>query len=324
MKTVLVTGGAGFIGSHLCERLLASGHKVINIDNFNDFYDPAVKKANIINALKDPQYVLFQGDIRDERILEHVFACYGVDIVVHLAALAGVRRSLSNPLEYIDIDIKGTVNLLEFCRNYGVEKFVFASSSSVYGSNPVPFSEDQNTCSQVSPYAASKAAGELFCKTYNTLFGIPVVCLRFFTVYGPRQRPEMAIHNFTRLIHEGLEIPVYDNGTSYRDYTYIDDILNGILAAMELKCSFEIFNLGNSSPVKLNTLIELIEEQLSKPAKRKNLPLQKGDVEYTCADISKAYRLLGYKPEVPIEEGIFRFVQWYSKNKYKTEALNVN
>jgi len=313
MSTILVTGGAGFIGSHLCEKLLEDGHEVINLDNFNDFYDPRIKKRNIQNALSNPRYTLIEGDIRDEKLLNDIFSTNGIDMIVHLAALAGVRKSISNPLEYIDVDIKGTVSLLENTRKYKVKKFVYASTSSVYGLNPTPFKETDKIYSPVSPYAAAKEAGELFCRTYHLLYGTPIVCLRFFTVYGPRQRPEMAIHYFTRSIDEGKDISIFGDGSSSRDYTYIDDIVNGIAAAIDLKCEFEVFNLGNSNPTMLNDLVELIEKKLGKPACRLYLGNQSGDVEHTYADISKARAMLGYNPSVPIEEGIERFVDWYRK-----------
>ncbi|HPL99845.1 MAG TPA: GDP-mannose 4,6-dehydratase, partial [Bacillota bacterium] len=225
---------------------------------------------------------------------------------------AGVRTSIGNPLEYVDVNIKGTVNLLEFSKDFKVKKFIFASTSSVYGLNSVPFKEDGKK-SPISPYAATKLAGEAFCSTYNVLYDIPVVCLRFFTVYGPRQRPEMAVHYFTRLIYEGKEIPVWGDGTSSRDYTYIDDIINGIVASIYHKCSFDIFNLGNSNPIKLNTLIGLIEQKLGKSARRVHMPVQKGDAEHTYADITKSKAVLGYNPEVSIEEGIEKFIDWYKK-----------
>lgn len=315
MKTVLVTGGAGFIGSHLCERLLESGCSVINLDNFNDYYSPSIKRENIRKALTNPGYKLIEGDIRDTGLLEKTFRDYSIDAVVHLAALAGVRRSLDNPLEYIDVNVKGTTNLLEVIRKQKnkINKLVFASSSSVYGLNPTPFNESDPLPLQESPYAASKLAGEQFCRAYGHLYGIPTVVLRFFTVYGPRQRPEMAIHYFATLMDDGKEIPVYGDGKSARDYTYIDDIVDGIVAALELDCDFEVFNLGNSNPVKLNQLIDIIESKLGKFAIKRFFPSQKGDVSITWADISKAGAKLGYSPKVGIEDGIERFVQWKRK-----------
>ena len=249
MKKVLVTGGSGFIGSHLCERLLKEGYFVINLDNFNNYYDPKIKWRNIQEALKNENYALYVGDIRDNKILDQITAEQGkIDIVCHLAAMAGVRNSLQDPVEYVSVDIGGTVNILEFARRNEVEKFVFASSSSVYGKNSkVPFSEDDPLEGQVSPYATAKRAGELYCQTYSEIYNIPTVALRFFTVYGPRQRPEMAIHLFTRLIMEGKPIPVFGDGSTARDYSYIDDIIEGVYRAMLYdKTKFEIFNLGNS------------------------------------------------------------------------------
>lgn len=319
MSCYLVTGGAGFIGSHLCEHLLEDGSKVINLDNFNDYYSPDIKKNNIVKALSSPDYSLVEGDIRDSCLLQNLFDSYKIDRVVHLAALAGVRKSIENPTEYVDVDIKGTVNILEACRKNDVSKLVFASSSSVYGSNPAPFKEDDKVELQVSPYAVAKRAGELYCKNYSLLYGIPVACLRFFTVYGPRQRPEMAIHNFTRLIDEEKEIPIFGDGSSSRDYTYIDDIIAGITSAADLQCRFEVFNLGSSHKVQLDYLIYLLEMALGKPAYKQYLPPQKGDVEYTFADLSKAKKMLYYEPRVGIEEGIERFISWYTKEKQSKE-----
>lgn len=313
MSTILVTGGAGFIGSHLCEKLLELGYRIINLDNFNDFYDPIIKRKNILTAHSNHRYTLVEGDIRDKKLLENIFNTFDIATVVHIAALAGVRTSIGNPLEYVDVDIKGTVNLLEFSRDYKVKKFIFASTSSVYGLNSIPFKETDSIKSLISPYAAAKLAGESFCSVYNKLYGIPIVCLRFFTVYGPRQRPEMAIHYFTRLIDEGKEIPIWGDGASSRDYTYIDDIINGIVASINLKCSFDIFNLGNSNPIKLNDLIDIIEQKLGKSARRVYLAMQKGDVEHTYADIKKSNTMLGYNPAIPIEEGIEKFIDWYKK-----------
>lgn len=313
MSNVLVTGGAGFIGSHLCERLLESGSKVINLDSFNDFYSPLIKRDNISVALSSSNYMLFEGDIRDRCVLDSIFKKYDIDIVIHLAALTGVRKSLENPLEYIDVDIKGMVNLLECSKTYKIKKFVFASSSSVYGLNPLPFKEGDCVNLQVSPYAAAKQAGELFCGTYSRLYSIPMVCLRFFTVYGPRQRPEMAVHNFAALIDKGAEVPIYGDGSSSRDYTYIDDIINGITASINLNCSFEVFNLGNSNPIRLDYLVGLLEQGLGKQARRQYLPMQPGDVEHTYADITKSKNILGYVPKISIEEGIEKFIDWYKQ-----------
>jgi UDP-glucuronate 4-epimerase len=312
---ILVTGAAGFIGSHLTGRLLRLGYRVVGLDNFDSFYDPSIKEANVRPLLKDG-CTLIRGDIRDAELLHRVFSEYNFDVVTHLAARAGVRPSIQQPLLYQDVNIGGTINLLEASRASGVSNFVFASSSSVYGlGTPVPFSEEAKIDHPTSPYAASKAAGELFCRTYNHLYGLPVKALRFFTVYGPRQRPEMAIHLFTRMIENGEAIPFYRDGTSRRDYTYIDDIVGGIIGAIRDRGqSFEVFNLGNSSPVQLDYLIQVIEKSLGKKAKIKRLPEQPGDVPETYADIKKAEKLLGYKPEVPIEEGIENFVRWHRQS----------
>jgi len=314
MSRVLVTGGAGFIGSHLVDRLLDIGKKVICIDNFDPFYDPEIKKKNIEHNLENKNLTLIKEDIRNKKKLEETFETYDIDKIVHLAARAGVRPSIRDPLLYEDINIKGTLNLLKLCKNHPVENFIFGSSSSVYGINSkVPFSEDDHVNFPISPYAASKRACELFCFTYSHLYDLPITCLRFFTVYGPRQRPEMAIHKFTRLIDRGVTIEMYGDGTSKRDYTYIDDITNGIISALNKKFDFEIINLGNSETVELRYLISLIEKNLGKKAKIKQLPEQLGDVPITYADITKAKKLLNYKPKVKIEEGIRRFIGWYKR-----------
>ena len=312
---VLVTGGAGFIGSHLCERLLDDGHEVICLDNFDPYYDLEIKKDNIKECLKNHDYLFLDVNIMDKEKLLEVFTDNGIEKVVHLAARAGVRASIENPLIYTSINVDGTINLLEMARKFDVGKFIFGSSSSVYGTcDKIPFRENYDL-KPISPYGASKISAEHFCHVYNHLYGIPVTCLRFFTVYGPRQRPDMAIHKFTRLIDQGEEIPVYGDGSSKRDYTYIDDIIDGVVSALEKKFGFEIFNLGNSEVVELRYLILLIENELNKKAKIKRLPDQSGDVPITYADISKAKKLLGYAPDVFIDEGIKRFVEWY-KVKY--------
>ncbi len=311
-EAILVTGGAGFIGSHLVDRLLERGEEVVVVDDFNDYYSPKLKWHNLAQALKNPRFHLEQGDIRDFPFLERVFKRYPLKLIVHLAARAGVRPSVEDPLLYEEVNGLGTTNLLELCRRFGVRKFVYGSSSSVYGySNKVPFSEEDCSDRPASPYAATKRANELICHAYHHLFGLKVVCLRFFTVYGPRQRPEMAIHKFTRLIDQGKEIPVFGDGSSKRDYTDIDDIIQGVLAAIDKDFDYEIFNLGESQVTDLLTLIHLIEENLGKRARIKFLPFQPGDVPITYADISKAKKFLGYQPQVPIEEGIKRFITWY-------------
>lgn len=308
MRHLLVTGGAGFIGSHLCERLLSLGFHVTVLDNFNSSYDPLLKRKNFAKARQDPHCELIEGDIRDRGLLERIVKDSKTEAVIHLAALAGVRRSLENPLEYVDVDIGGTLNLLEVCKKYGIGKFVFASSSSVYGLNPCPFKESAPLGVQTSPYAAAKLSGESFCRTYNHLYGISTVCLRFFTVYGPRQRPDMTIRKFIESIREGREVSIFGNGSSSRDYTFIDDIVDGIIAAIDLKCGFEAINLGNSSPVGILELVATIEKALEKKAQIVFMPDQPGDVPATFADIRKARRLLGYKPKVGLAEGIKMYI----------------
>lgn len=312
MSSILVTGGAGFIGSHLCERLLLLGHEVLCLDNFSNSYDPVIKRCNVAKALRHSNYRLVEGDILDESLVGNLMESSGTDAVVHLAALAGVRRSILAPLDYVDADIKGTVSLLEACQKNNVKKFIFASSSSVYGTCPPPFREDAAPGAQTSPYAAAKHCGELYCRTYSLLYGIKASCLRFFTVYGPRQRPDMAIRTFTKAISEGRDIFIYGDGSSSRDYTYVDDIVDGIIAALDLDREFEIFNLGNSNTVNIMNLVEILGNKLKKEVHIRFLPKQQGDVPATCADIGKAAGLLGYSPKVKLEEGIERFVGWYS------------
>lgn len=317
-QAILVTGGAGFIGSHLSEKLLSQGKKVVCLDNFNNFYSPQVKKENIKKAQKNKNYILIKGDILNEKLLDKIFSQYNIQKIVHLAALAGVRPSLASPQDYIETDIIGTVNLLQQARKYNIEQFIFASSSSVYGTNKkIPFKEKHPTENQISPYACAKKAAEIYCKTYHRLYNLPVTILRYFTVYGPRQRPEMAIHKFTRLILKDKEIPMYGDGTSERDYTYIDDALQGTTAAIERKFDFEIFNIGNSQTTELRKLISIIEKETGKKANIKKLPPQPGDVPLTYADISKAKKMLGYNPKVSIEQGVGKFVNWYKKNSQK-------
>ncbi|OGO31582.1 MAG: epimerase [Chloroflexi bacterium RBG_16_56_11] len=315
-EAVLVTGVAGFIGSHLGERLLRLGYSVVGLDNLDSFYDPAIKRENI-RALEDnSSFRMIRGDIRDKELLNRIFSENSISLVAHLAARAGVRPSLQLPLLYQDVNIGGTINMLEASRSSGVRQFVFASSSSVYGLNSrVPFREDDKIDYPTSPYAASKSAGELFCRTYHHLYGLPVKALRLFTVYGPRQRPEMAIHSFARKIEAGEEIPVYGDGTAKRDYTYIDDIIDGIMGALTSRDpGFQIYNLGDSSPIDIMSLVRLLEKSLGKTARVKNLPQQPGDVPITYADISRAGVDLGYRPAVPIERGVELFVRWYRQS----------
>jgi len=315
-RNVLVTGGAGFIGSHLVERLLKAGEKVICLDNFVPFYDPAIKRANVRPSLSHPDFNLIEGDIREPATLSSIFQSKDIDIVVHLAAMAGVRPSVDDPQLYNRVNVLGTTNLLQECREAGLRRFVFGSSSSVYGLNDkVPFSEDAAVGKTASPYGATKLAGEVLCHTYHHLYGIPMICLRFFTVYGPRQRPEMAIHKFIRLVHEGQEVPVFGDGTSRRDYTYVDDIVDGIMSAMDCECQFEIVNLGRSETVPLLEMIHFIETSLEKKAETKFVPPQRGDVPITFASVEKARSLLGYEPTVAIGEGIERAVRWFLRQR---------
>ena len=312
MESVLVTGGAGFIGSHLCERLLSRGDSVVCLDNFDPYYSPEVKRRNIQKALKNKRFHLIECDIRDEGKLAELFSSHDFSCVVHLAARAGVRPSIKDPHIYQDVNIGGTINLLEMCREHKIASFIFGSSSSVYGdSGKVPFSESDVLMRPISPYAASKQACELFCYTYHHLYDIHITCLRFFTVYGPRQRPDMAIHKFTRLIDGGKQIEIYGDGSSRRDYTYIDDIIDGVEAAVDKNLAFEVINLGESETIELNRLVSLIEENIGKKAKVVRMPMQPGDVPITYADISRARKLLGYEPQVKVDEGIPLFVEWY-------------
>ncbi len=313
---VLITGAAGFIGSNLADRLLSRGTEVVGLDNFDAYYDPAVKRKNLTRALENDEFHLVEGDIRDEAALSQAFDYEEISHVVHLAARAGVRASIQNPHLYADVNVNGTIRVLDASIKHKVHKLIFGSSSSVYGMNAkLPFSEDDPVERPVSPYAATKRAGELVCFAYHHLYQLPVCCLRFFTVYGPRQRPEMAIHKFTRLIDEGEELPFYGDGTSRRDYTFISDILDGIEAAMNLDCAFEIINLGDSAPVELSQLVSIIENTVGNKANIKPLPDQPGDVPVTYADISKAARLLDYAPQVPLLEGVARFVKWYHQQR---------
>lgn len=313
-KRILVTGGAGFIGSHLVDRLLKEGiWQVTVIDDLNDFYSPDIKRANTSAHIADPNYDLVEADIRDEQKIASVFEKSRFECIVHLAARAGVRPSLSEPKLYAETNINGTLNLLELARQHGIEQFVFGSSSSVYGINSkVPFSENDRIYQPISPYAASKAAGELICHTYSHLYAIRCVCLRFFTVYGARQRPDLAIHKFSQLMTEGKPIPVFGDGTMRRDYTYIDDIIQGVMAAIGYERSkYEIFNLGESETTELAELISLLESSLGVTAIIDRQPMQPGDVPATYADISKAREMLGYNPTTKIAEGIPKFVEWF-------------
>ncbi|HHT9130421.1 MAG TPA: GDP-mannose 4,6-dehydratase [Candidatus Brocadiaceae bacterium] len=317
--TILVTGGAGFIGSHLVERLLSQGKSVVVIDNFNNFYPQVYKRENISEVISNPHLTLYEADIRNTISCQEVFEKHRIDQVIHLAAQAGVRPSIEQPLLYEEVNCKGTLNMLELSRIYKVKQFIFGSSSSVYGNNKkVPFSEDDPVNEPISPYAATKRAGELYCYTYHHLYNMPVSCLRFFTVYGPRQRPDLAIRKFTELIDNNQPITMYGDGTTQRDYTFISDIIDCVVSLLDKQFNFEIINLGDSSPIQLTNLIKLIEQELGKKTKIKKLPEQPGDVHRTYADIRKAERFLDYRPKVSIEEGIRLFVAWYKERKDRT------
>jgi UDP-glucuronate 4-epimerase len=311
MQTVLVTGGAGFIGSHLVERLLAQGRRVYCMDNFDPLYAPKVKWSNLKAVLDAPSFCLIDGDIRDQRRLEHLFQTAPIEAVVHLAARPGVRPSLQQPGPYLDVNIAGTVALLEATRHRGLKNFVFASASSVYGaSNSVPFREEDAVDRPLSPYAVTKRSGELICHTYHHLYGVPTTCLRIFTTYGPRQRPDLAIHTFARRLRAGEPIPMFGDGTTARDYTHVDDIVDGIIAALDRPHPYEIINLGSGRAVPLRELIELLGTVLGVRPRIMRLPEEPGDVAVTCADLTKAARLLDYQPRVELREGLSRFCEW--------------
>ncbi len=315
---VLLTGGAGFIGSHLGQALLAAGARLTVVDNLNDFYAPAWKHANLADLRRCGDLEFYPVDICNLEALRGVFSQAEPQVVIHLAAYAGVRPSIQRPRLYEQVNVAGTVNILELCREFRTAKLLFGSSSSVYGATSrAPFSEDQVELRPISPYAATKLAGEMLAYTYAHLYGLATVCLRFFTVYGPCQRPDLAIHKFTALIEAGLPVPVFGDGTTGRDYTYVDDIVAGVMAAADFVprgnagVPFEIFNLGNSHPVTLSELLDLLEQVTGRRVIRQTQPLQPGDVPLTWADISRSSSLLGYRPATPLEEGLKKFVQWY-------------
>ena len=308
---ILVTGGAGFIGSHLVEKLLSLGHDVAILDDFNDFYDPQIKRQNIAAVAKD--VAIHHLDLRDSGAVRNLFHQEKFETIAHLAARAGVRPSIQHPQLYYDTNVAGTLHLLDAARVTSVGRFIFASSSSVYGvSTRIPFSEDQHLTQTLSPYAATKIAGEFLCSTFSHLYGMRVVSLRYFTVYGPRQRPDLAIHQFTRKIYAGEPIDQFGDGTTRRDYTYIDDIIQGTMAALKYDGPlFDIFNLGQSETIQLQDLVAAIENALGKKAKINQMPEQPGDMPLTCADISKARRLLGYNPSTRLSDGLPRFIEWF-------------
>lgn len=320
MKTYFVTGGAGFIGSNLVEKLLNLHLKVVVIDNFCDFYDPKIKEDNIKEYLLNPNFKLYKGDIRDYDLLNTIFSENKIDLIIHLAAMAGVRPSIENPILYQEVNGIGTQNVLEIAKRYNIKNLVMASSSSVYGnSKEVPFKEDMVVDYAISPYAATKKSNEVMAHVYHKLYQMNIVMLRFFTVFGPRQRPDLAINKFVRLMLEGKEIPMYGDGTTSRDYTYVDDVVDGIIKSISYIEThnevYEIMNIGNSNPISLNEMIETIGKVLKVNFKIKKLPMQLGDVNRTYADISKAKKLIGYEPKINFEEGIIRFVKWYEEKK---------
>lgn len=318
MRTYLITGGAGFIGSILTDFLLKQNNKVVVIDNFCDFYSPDIKEKNVKHNLNNPNYKLYRMDIRNKDDLRKIFEENTIELVIHLAAMAGVRPSIENPILYQEVNCVGTQNILEVMKEFDVRNLVMASSSSVYGNcTEVPFRENMVVDFAISPYAATKKANEVMTHVYHKLFNFNVIMLRFFTVFGPRQRPDLAINKFTRLMIEGKEIPMFGDGTTSRDYTYVDDIVDGIYRSINYvennKDVYEILNLGNSSPISLKEMILTIGRVLNIEPKINQLPMQPGDVERTYADISKAKNLIGYEPKTSFEEGIQNFVEWYKK-----------
>jgi UDP-glucuronate 4-epimerase len=317
---ILVTGAAGFIGSHVSEFFIRAGHFVVGIDNFDKYYSEKIKQSNLSGLANSTHFKFYRSDIRDRNSLDSIFSSNKIDAVIHLAAKAGVRPSIESAEDYYEVNVNGTVTLLEAMRHNNVKKMLFASSSSVYGNNSkVPFSETDSVDNPISPYASTKKSGELLCHVYCHLYGFDINCLRFFTVFGPRQRPDLAIHKFTKLIDEGIPLPFYGDGSTARDYTYIDDIVNGIDCALTNLKGYNIYNLGESRVITLDKLVKTIEQALGKNAILEKLPLQPGDVKITYADISKARSEINYSPEYSFDKGILEFIRWYSGNKNQIE-----
>jgi UDP-glucuronate 4-epimerase len=322
-KKVLLTGAAGFIGSHVAEALLDRGDEVVGLDNFEAFYSPAAKRRNVRSALADPRYTAVEGDLRNTATIERAFLEGPFDAVIHLAARAGVRPSLHDPAGYSETNVSGTALLLEAAREKGLGHFVFASSSSVYGvRSTAPFRESDPVDEPASPYAATKRAGEILGATFHHLYGLPVTCLRFFTVYGPRQRPDMAIHRFTRLIDEGREVEVFGDGQSQRDYTFIDDVVDGVLRSLDRPRGYRVYNLGTNRTASLTGLLDLISTCLDRAPRIVRRPCQPGDVPLTYADITLARSELGYEPGTPLNEGIATFIDWYQKESACLTSVN--
>jgi UDP-glucuronate 4-epimerase len=318
---ILVTGAAGFIGSHVCDHFIENGHNVIGLDNFDDFYPKKIKQLNIEGLLRNSRFQFYETDILDRRSLHTLFASHQIETVVHLAAKAGVRPSIASIEDYYEVNVNGTMFLLQAMKANGIKKMLFASSSSVYGNNQkVPFCETDMVDNPISPYASTKKSGELLCHVYSHLYGFDITCLRFFTVFGPRQRPDLAIHKFTKLIERGEQIPFYGDGSTARDYTYVADIVNGVSCALNNLNGYRIYNLGESRVTDLATLVKLIGESLGKKAILNPLPLQAGDVKLTYADISKARAEIGYNPRYSMKEGINEFTRWYLNHKGRLEA----
>ncbi len=321
MATVLITGSAGFMGSHLAEAMLAAGHRVVGLDNFDPYYDPQIKRRNLARLLESEAFALIEGDIRDAEVVNHLFADTGPDWVLHWAAKAGVRPSLQMPAEYAAVNVEGTTNILEAARSHMPVKVVFASSSSVYGAeNPLPFREDADVSRPISPYAATKVASEALCHSFHHLYDLPVMCLRLFTVYGPRQRPDLAINKFVRLMSKRQPIPLYGDGSTTRDYTYIDDVIAAVMKAVELDFGFEIVNIGSNRPVRLSDLVTALEQVMGVKAAIEYLPQQAGDVPHTLADISRARQLLDWEPQVSLQQGLSSFLDWMAKQPNSSVA----